>query len=351
MISSDRPLTLKEVAQRLGVSTATVSNAFNRPSQLSAELRQHILDECAKFDYYGPGASSRTMRTEKTGIVGLMVSNYLTYSFADPVANQFLQGVAEVFESKSYNMLICPSRENLIHLRGGESFVDGFIIYGPPNRGKLAELQRQNKSFITVDFRAGDAGSVNIDNRAAAHAIATHALLHRPKKIGVIALRVVEGDRLHPLLPEHMVCDPSNITSLRLKGYIEASEAAGITIQPDDIINVPDNTHEFGLSAANHLLSRDDKPDLILCMSDRLGLAALEIARMKNLQVPRDLHITGFDDIAEAASADPGLCTIRQDSVEKGRLAARLFLGLHHERHNTLENELVVRGSCPHPNT
>ena len=346
MVSSPS-LTLKEVAKRLGVSTATVSNAFNRPSQLSAKLRQDILTQCAAFDYYGPGASSRVMRTEKTGIVGLMVSNYLTYSFADPIACQFLQGVAEIFEPKNYNMLICPSRENLPQLRGGESFVDGFIVYGPPHRGKLAELTRQNKAFVTVDYQTAAAGSVNIDNENAAFIIAQHALRHAPKRVAIIGLRITEDNHLHTLQSQQVEYDPSNITSQRLRGYLNACRECGVSVDADDIINVPDNTHDFGLSAAHHLLGREHRPDLILCMSDRLGLAALNVAQAKGLLVPQDLQITGFDDISEAGLASPGLTTIRQNSIEKGHLAAKLFLGLHNERHNILSSELVVRDSCP----
>ena len=342
-----KTLTLKDVAERLQVSTATVSNAFNRPSQLSAELRQHILDECAKFDYYGPSASARVMRTGKTSIVGIMLSNYLAYSFSDPIANQFLQGVAEVFERKNYNMLISPSRENLAQIKGAESFVDGFIIYGPPNREKLEELRRQNKSIVTVDFNYHHYDSVNIDNIYAARRCALHAFAHRPKRVAVIALRVRETGRMHRLTDEDIEYDPTNITSQRLKGYLEAAEQEGIEIRPENIVNVPDNTREFGLAAASELLMSADRPDMILCMSDCLALATLELAASRGIQVPKQLMVTGFDGIAKAADSDPGLTTIQQHSIEKGRLAAEIFLGLKTQKQIVMPTSLIVRDSCP----
>ena len=89
-------LTLKDVAGHLGVSTATISNAFNRPDQLSQKLRERILSECKTLGYPGPNAAARSLRTGRTGIIGVTLSNYLSYSFSDPVANQFLQGCKQL---------------------------------------------------------------------------------------------------------------------------------------------------------------------------------------------------------------------------------------------------------------
>ncbi|MEO1204134.1 MAG: LacI family DNA-binding transcriptional regulator, partial [Pseudomonadota bacterium] len=98
MARAKQRLTLRDMASRLGVSTATISNAFNRPDQLSRQLRERILDECHTAGYLGPNAAARSLRTGRTGIIGVMLSNYLSYSFSDPVAQQFLQGLSEVFE-------------------------------------------------------------------------------------------------------------------------------------------------------------------------------------------------------------------------------------------------------------
>lgn len=339
--------TLKQMAQHLGVSTATVSNAFNRPNQLSQELRERILKECISRGYAGPNAAARSLRTGRTGIVGVMLSNYLSYSFSDPVANQFLQGVAEVFEESEYSLLVMPSRDNVKQFHGYESFVDGFIVYGPPQPGILSQLVQQHKSLITVDFTVEDHVSVNIDNHLAAQVCAEHALRDESGPVSILGLRLILANRVCAIQRDELFDEDSVITIQRLKGFLEAVESAGLNVPPERIFHVPDNTHAFGYEAAERALSRSPRPKLLLCMSDRIALAAVQAARRMGLRVPEDVKVTGFDDIPEAATHHPSLTTIHQQSIDKGRIAAEIFQGKRLEKSLILPTELIVRESCP----
>ena len=91
-------LTLKSVAKTLGVSTATISNAFNRPDQLSVALRQKILQACHELGYFGPNKAAQSLRKGSSGIVAVILSDSLEYMVSDPVASQFLQGVSRELE-------------------------------------------------------------------------------------------------------------------------------------------------------------------------------------------------------------------------------------------------------------
>ena len=342
-------LTLKDMAERLGVSTATMSNAFNRPDQLSRELREHILTECRDAGYSGPNAAARSLRTGRTGIIGVMLSNYLSYSFSDPVAHQFLQGLAEVFERHEYSLLVMPSREHLSQPHGYESFVDGFIVYGPPQREKLELLEQQRKSVITVDFILEGCASVNVDNQVGAKNCATHALRGNvaADKLAILGLRLIESDRVCRIQEGELFDEGRTITVHRLRGFLEAAEAVGAAIPAERIWQIPDNTHELGAQAAREALTCTPRPEVLLCMSDRTALAAIAVARSLGLRVPDDVRITGFDDIPEASTQNPALTTVRQPSLEKGRLAAEMFLGNRAEQSLVLPTQLMVRESCP----
>jgi len=341
-------LTLKDVAAELGVSNATVSNAFNRPSQLSRELREHILEQCRQIGYAGPNAAARSLRTGKTGIIGVMLSNYLSYSFSDPVAHQFLQGLAEVFEEREYNLLVMPSRDNIALASGYESFVDGFIVYGPPQPKKLAQLIGQHKSLITVDFEIDGYVSVNIDNYDGARACAEHAFASLSEKgtAAVLGLRINDQNRVC-LVEEGALFDESTITIQRLRGFQDAAKAFKKPIAPEKIWQIPDNTHKLGYQAAKAALTDAVRPELLLCMSDRIALAALQAARHVGLRVPEDVKITGFDDIPEAHTQHPTLTTVHQQSKDKGTIAAEIFLGMREEKSLVLATELMIRESCP----
>lgn len=341
-------LRLKDVAKILGVSTATVSNAFNRPSQLSRKLREHILSQCQEIGYPGPNAAARSLRTGKTGIIGVMLSNYLSYSFSDAVAHQFLQGLAEIFEERQYNLLVVPSRDHVEMTSGYESFVDGFIVYGPPQPQKLAQLVNQHKSIITVDFEIDGYVSVNVDNFKGAQTCAEHALkdLSPAKEIAVLGLRINDRNRVCRV-DDGGLFDEATITIQRLRGYQAAAKQHGRSIAAKKVWHVPDNTHKLGYQAAKEALSERPLPGVLLCMSDRIALGALQAARHLGLRVPEDVRITGFDDIPESHTQHPTLTTVHQQSKDKGRIAAEIFLGMREEKSLVLPTELVVRESCP----
>ena len=105
LASMPQKLNLSQVAKHLGVSIATVSNAFNRPDQLSAKLRERILSESAELGYHGPNLAARSLRMGASGVVGVMLADSLSYSFTDPVASQLLQGIAEVLVQNHKQLL------------------------------------------------------------------------------------------------------------------------------------------------------------------------------------------------------------------------------------------------------
>jgi len=341
-------LRLKDVAEILNVSTATVSNAFNRPSQLSRDLREHILLRCQEIGYPGPNAAARSLRTGKTGIIGVMLSNYLSYSFSDPVAHQFLQGLSEVFEERQYNLLVMPSRDHVEMASGYESFVDGFIVYGPPQPQKLNQLLRQHKSIITVDFEVDSHVSVNVDNYRGARLCAEHALngVNEGDGVAILGLRINDRNRVCRA-DDGGLFDEATITIQRLRGFQAAARQRRISISQKMIWHIPDNTHKLSYQAAKEALSNTTRPKVLLCMSDRIALAALQAARHLNLRVPEDIRITGFDDIPESHTQHPTLTTVHQQSKDKGRIAAEIFLGMREEKSVVLPTELVIRESCP----
>lgn len=346
-IRRPKRLTLKEVANKIGVSTATVSNAFNRPSQLSQELRNDILQACKQMGYAGPHAESRQLRTSKTKVIAVMLSHQLSYSFSDPVANFVLQGISQVFEKPEYNILVVPSRRELRSLSGLESFVEGFIIYGPPSQDRLDELYYHRKAIIAIDFTLDKGVSININNQKAARDCAEFAFSHQPKYVAILGLRMAQENQTINLENATLFDDTSNIMVQRLAGFEEAASSHNIMIPKANIWNIPDNTHFYAYETAKYVLQQSPRPDLLLCMSDRIALSAIQAAKDFGLSIPGDLLITGFDGIDEAKTSSPSLTTIEQPSMEKGRAAAEIFLGQREEENLILHAPLVIGDTCP----
>jgi len=137
-------LTLKKVAEIIGVSNATVSNAFNRPDQLSKKKREEILKSCIELGYHSPNQAARSLRKGTSDIVALILPDSLNYMVSDPVASQFMQGVTDILEQNNINILLFSGRSPSINKI--VDFVDGFICYGAPRNSELvAQLEKPPK--------------------------------------------------------------------------------------------------------------------------------------------------------------------------------------------------------------
>lgn len=349
-----KKLTLKDVADQLKVSTATISNAFNRPDQLSAQLRENILKQCEEMGYYGPNAAARSLRTGRTGIVGVVLSDELSYSLSDPVANQFITGMARVFEENDYNMLLLSALESGqdVQTRMQSSMVDGFIVYGhKPQQYLNTPWLDPRKNVIAVDSCITGMPSVNVTNEHGAYDIAKHALQHGPKHIAIMGLSLLATDRVCRIRDDELFDVAASISIQRLAGYRRAFKEHDIDITSEQIWNIPHNEHKLAYQAAREALMMANRPQLLLCMSDRIALAAVQAALHMGIKVPEELHVVGFDGIPESATFHPSITTVYQQTVAKGRMAAEMFLGLREARDIELKTELVIRESCPKPQT
>jgi len=201
--------------------------------------------------------------------------------------------------------------------------------------------------MIAVDFEVQGQPSVNVDNLQAARECAEHAFQQLDGPAAILGLRLISANRVCRIQSGELFDERSTITIQRLHGFLDAARKRGIEIPSQRIFHVPDNTHSLGYEAAQQALTRSPRPKLLLCMSDRIALAAIQVARHLGLRVPEDVRITGFDDIPEAATQHPTLTTVHQQSVDKGRLAAEIFLGQREAQAIVLPTELMVRESCP----
>ncbi|MFQ3251209.1 MAG: DNA-binding LacI/PurR family transcriptional regulator [Glaciecola sp.] len=357
-----KKLNLTEVAKLLGVSIATVSNAFNRPDQLSEKLRERIMTESAKLGYHGPNLAARSLRMGASGIIGVMLSDSLSYSFSDPVASQLLQGIAEVLVENQKQMLLLSSDVHTAEQSSAESLPDGLIVYGTIPTKTMEQIQRIGKPIVIVDFQAINFSSVNIDNQSGAYAIAEHAFTNSISKqrlqedddslnTSILGLKLIEIPRVCRLTEDDFNNPLRQLSQLRLNGYLEAASSHNVEITAEKVWNIPINNHHYAEIAAREALMTSDRPSVLLCMSDIIALSAVKVAKSLGLRVPEDVQITGFDDIPEASRSEPGITTICQQSIEKGRVAARMLLDSIKDdaetQHLKLATRLVIRNSCP----
>ncbi|ANG62969.1 hypothetical protein A8C75_11060 [Marinobacterium aestuarii] len=360
MQNNNKKLTLKKMAQHLQVSTATISNAFNRPDQLSEALRHRILQTCRELGYAGP-YGGRRHKAGHSGIVGVLMADNLSGVLADPGAQAFLAGLARVLDSQHYNLLLLPGYGvNGECRRLHEAMVDGFILYADVLYGDVLlspaidALRQTKKRMVAVDCVLEGCASVSVDNYGGARISALHALEHSPATVAILGLRLLDTTRVCRVQQQELQHVFRGIAGERLKGYLDALTERGYPLPAERIWNIPDRNEAVALQAAREALSCQPRPDLLLCMSDQIAVAAIQAAQDLGLRVPQDVRLVGYGSSGvngvghcEGDKAYPSLTTVEQPGEQKGQWAARMFLGEASEESIELPTALCIGESCP----
>ena len=183
MSSCGNRVTLTSIARELGVSAMTVSNAYNHPDRLSEALRERIFETAGRLGYHGPDPVGRSLRRQRTDVVGVLYSNPLSYAFDDPAAVSFLGGLSSVTEEADLGLLLVPaaggaSSSERDPRAAAQAAVDGFVIYSMSDEEPLlaAALQRRLPVVVVDQPRKEGVPFVGVDDEGAARMAAEHLL-------------------------------------------------------------------------------------------------------------------------------------------------------------------------------
>jgi DNA-binding LacI/PurR family transcriptional regulator len=336
-------VTLATIAEALGVSRMTVSNAYNRPDQLSPALREKVLETARELGYGGPDPVARTLKRGATGSVGVVLDYALTTAFTDPATVQFLHGVAAGCEEAARGMSLVPRIDGLDAKLVGSALVDGFVAYCvPEDDPRWDAIRARNLPFTRVDFAPDPTTrNVNIDDEGAARQVAEHLLALGHRRFGIVMSQDDPGETA----PEAQELAVYFVESARLAGWRAAIVAAGISWDDIPVAGGIGYGSAVGRAAGARLLDRAERPTAILALSDVLAIGVLDAAAERGIAVPADLSVAGFDDIPAAASVTPALTTVNQPHHLKGAEAVRLLLSDAPAQNVLLPTELVVRAS------
>ena len=339
--------TSSDVAAAAGVSRSAVSFAFNNPHRISVATRERILAAAERMGY-APSTLGRMLQAGTTQSIGVLLPQRLARILENPYYSRFLMGAGQVCDQEGYTLLLTPPLRDSVLEAIPYAAVDGFIVCGlETDRGEVAELDRRGIPFVLIDSdRLDGAPSVEVDDRGGAREVARHLLELGHRRLAVLSMDPgaevpVRGYR-GPL-------------ARRMAGLADALAEFGLGLSDVRLAEVPVSRTE-GYRATLALMTAADPPTAVLALSDVLAYGAVDALQELAIEVPAEVSVTGFDDLAESVWCRPRLTTVRQPIVTKGRIAAEFLIsaikGIRGEErppHQTLGTSLIVRESTAKP--
>ena len=324
---------IKDVAAEAGVSVATVSRVLNSHPSVSEAARARVLAAVETLGYR-PNAVARSLRTDQTRTLGLVISDVL-----NPYFTELARSVEEAARALGYSVIIgnADERPELQdhHVRTLlDRRIDGLLV-SPTDGGSplMLEAARGGTPMVFVDrwIPGIDVPVVRADGRAAIRDLVAH--LHR---LGRRRLAIIAG--------------PAATTtgSERVEAFRAALGEHGISL-PDAYVGQGDFQAASGRRAAERFLSLPEPPDAVFAADNLMTLGALDALRAHGLRIGEDIALAAFDDIPWFVHTDPPVTAIAQPTGELGRAAVRALADLiegRTPRSVTLPASLVVRRSC-----
>jgi LacI family transcriptional regulator len=328
-------VTIRDVARAAGVSIATVSRVFNGSSRVSSESSRRVRAAAKRLDYW-PHSGARSLTTARTQALGVLLPDLFGEFFSEVI-----RGIDHTARSHMLQILVSSSHADTEQLvaaaRSLSGRIDGLIAM-VPDKGSVAGIQSIARRFPVVllspRLQVHGCSSVSIANHAGASALVRHLL-----ELGHRRIAILKG----PL---------GNVDAEeRLRGYRDTLRAAGVEPEPG-LEFQGDFTEASGYRAGSAILRLQPRPAAVFAANDYMAIGLLCALRDAGIEVPHQMAVTGFDDIAIARYLNPPLTTVHVDTYEMGVRAARSLIDIlgapDGDGHSRIELPagLVVRTSC-----
>ena len=333
--------TIIDVAEKAGVSIASVSFAFNDPGQISSETAEKIFS-VAKELGYAPNAIAQAMVSRSIGVIGVLVPMSISASFQNPFIAEFMNGVGSICDEHSLSALFVSPYEGSLLKATQRAPVDGFIVLGlNENHSEIEPLRQRQVRFVITDGEAQTVSQVNIDDEQGAYEAASYLLVRGQRAIMILTFEKPD--------PSHQNGDIFyGVGGRRFNGVQRAFQDAGVPFDFSMMVQASTSI-EGGREAFLTAWQSGFHPSAVFAFSDAMALGVLIAAKELGVHVPQELEVIGFDDIPNARLSSPTLSTVHQPIFEKGSLAARLLVnaisGKEKPQKILLPTKLILRES------
>lgn len=301
---------IREVATKAGVSVATVSRVLNNHDSVTDDTKAKVQEAIRSLNYQ-PSMLGRNLRNSESRLLLVLIPE-----ISNPYYFEVIKGIEETVLQNHYHILLCetgsdPSRENIYFDLVKSKMADGIISMDPAvNIDTLKQLS-ENHAIIQCSEYETESGIpyVTIDHELAAYEAVQHLIALGHEKIAFI-----NSDKKFLYARQ------------RETGYMQALEENGLAIHADYMRYAEELGFDEGQQAMREILLNDEKPTAVFAVADLLAIGALKEIHAQELQVPDEMAIIGFDNIAYANMTYPVLSTVEQPMYEIGCHAAQMLI-------------------------
>lgn len=327
---------LKDIANKTGFSTNTVSLALRKSPRIPEATREIIQSAALELNYL-PNQIAKSLVSRQTKTIGLVITD-----ITNPTLTLTAQALELALSKRGYGTLFATSNNTVEEeIKVVEMFrsrqVDGMLIY-PASHHQLGHIKPLRKANYPVVLLVGDTESgldaVCVDDRRGAYKATRHLIQLGHKRIGLI-------DSSHKL---------GNVE--KLEGYQQALREGGIEFDPKLAINPAGHSAKSGYDCMKHVVEVSSPPTAIFASNDTLALGALRWCNTHGVRVPQDLAIIGYDNIELAAFAQTPISSVNyaEELVAKGAVDRLMELieaddQLPDPIVNLIDPELITRES------
>ncbi len=324
-------VSMKDIAKACNVSVATVSKALNDQSDIGEQTRSFIKKTAKEMGYF-PNAQARALRTNRSYNIGVLFvdegQSGLTHDYFSEVLDSFKMEVEEhgydlTFINCSKNNHSRYSYLDHSRYRGFDGIVIACIDFNDP---EVIELVNSDIPLVTIDYMFNNKSSVVSNNFGGMQALTNYIVSLGHKKIAYI-------------------CGNNNaVTQRRLAAFYQVLEENDITIPEEYVIHANYRNMEAAQKGTDRLLESADRPSCILYCDDYSAIGGLNSIRAHGLNIPEDISIAGYDGVSFATALEPRMTTIRQNTREIGRKAAKKLINLIERPKTTVVEQITVDG-------
>lgn len=325
-------VTSRDVARAAGVSQATVSRVLQGSDNVTDETRKRVM-EAVSATGYEPNVLARAMKTQRTQTIGVVVAR-----ITNPYYPQLIEALSAELASANQRMVLWTSEgagdaSALEAIR--QRMVDGVVFTTVTAESvPLHEALRRNAPVVTLNRSVEGIAcdQVTSDNLGGSTQVVQYLVGAGHSRLGFI------GGPIGP-----------STSAERERGFRQGVAAAGLHLD-ERLCRRGDFSHEDGHAAMRDLLTLADPPTAVFCVNDLTAIGAIDGARSLGRDVPEDVWVVGYDDIAMSSWEGYDLTTVRQPITQMAELAVKLLLRRigktgAEPRHHRYPHELVVRGS------